>query len=216
VGSARWDASVDVSTGRFAFSSRVGGRLAWSPDGKDIAFWGPAATNGPAPSPMWRQAVSDAGPQASGTVATPSVSSRAASWEPGPSNATPTALADRVGGRDRIATAVAASQYAFDAADAGGRQANVAVLSRSDNFADALAGNALAAETHGPLLLAGPTGLSADETSVLTTNHLTGLVGFGGQAAVPDAVIGMAAETALGAFPTNWVWGLNRQAPALP
>jgi putative cell wall-binding protein len=81
------------------------------------------------------------------------------SWQPGTSNVPTRSVVDRIGGTDRIATAVDASHWSYDAADAGGRQANVAVLSRSDNFADALAGNALAAEKHGPLLLTPTAGL---------------------------------------------------------
>ena len=57
---------------------------------------------------------------------------------------------NRLWGNDRIETAIAV-------ADAGwlssGTKASVVVLTRDDNFADALAGNALAAEKAGPLML---------------------------------------------------------------
>jgi putative cell wall-binding protein len=55
---------------------------------------------------------------------------------------------DRLGGVDRVATAVAISQRGF--ADA---QAATVVVARSDQFADALGGGALAIYGHGPLLL---------------------------------------------------------------
>ena len=60
-------------------------------------------------------------------------------------------------GADRISTAVATSQYLWrtngDVADSSRSQAKVAVLSRSDTYADALGGAALAAHKGGPLLL---------------------------------------------------------------
>ncbi|MFI7430387.1 cell wall-binding repeat-containing protein [Micromonospora sp. NPDC049836] len=75
----------------------------------------------------------------------------------------------RVTGQDRFGTAVAASQahwgtYA-DPADVRPR-AGAVVLSRSDTYADALGGSALAAAKKGPLLLTPPAGLqpqTADE-----------------------------------------------------
>jgi lactocepin len=56
---------------------------------------------------------------------------------------------ERVAGADRVATAVAASQRAFDRAD-------VVVLAAAGSFADALAAAPLAARLGGPLLLVGP------------------------------------------------------------
>ena len=65
-------------------------------------------------------------------------------------------------GGDRTATALATSEHEWkdytDAADYR-RQAHVAVLSRSDTFADALGGASLAAHKNGPLLLTGSTSL---------------------------------------------------------
>ncbi|HET8595777.1 MAG TPA: cell wall-binding repeat-containing protein [Intrasporangium sp.] len=60
----------------------------------------------------------------------------------------------RIAGPDRIATAVAASRTAWD--DAGskdGPTATAAVISRYDDYADALGGSALAGTAGGPLLL---------------------------------------------------------------
>ncbi|WP_370376544.1 cell wall-binding repeat-containing protein [Catenulispora sp. GAS73] len=59
----------------------------------------------------------------------------------------------RLGGGDRVATAIAVADHAYGPAATA--KAKVAVLSRSDNYADALAGNALAAQKGGPLLLTG-------------------------------------------------------------
>ena len=81
------------------------------------------------------------------------------SWQAASVPAPGRAILDRIGGADRISTAIAASQWSYDTTGTGGRQANVAVLSRDDEFADALAGNALAAEERGPLLLTGTRGL---------------------------------------------------------
>ncbi|MFG1649075.1 cell wall-binding repeat-containing protein [Micromonospora sp. NPDC049275] len=75
----------------------------------------------------------------------------------------------RVAGQDRFGTAVAASQSHWgkydDPADVRPR-AGAVVLSRSDTYADALGGSALAAAKKGPLLLTPPTALqpqTADE-----------------------------------------------------
>ncbi|SCG49817.1 WD40-like Beta Propeller Repeat [Micromonospora inositola] len=75
----------------------------------------------------------------------------------------------RVAGQDRFGTAVAASQAHWgkydDPADVRPR-AGAVVLSRSDTYADALGGSALAAAKKGPLLLTPPTALqpqTADE-----------------------------------------------------
>jgi putative cell wall-binding protein len=60
----------------------------------------------------------------------------------------------RIAGPDRIATAVAASRATWD--DAGtkdGPSATAAVISRYDDYADALGGSALAGTAGGPLLL---------------------------------------------------------------
>lgn len=56
----------------------------------------------------------------------------------------------RLAGLDRIDTAIAASRQAF-----GDRSASSVVLSRSDSYADALAGTPLAVDKQGPLLLTG-------------------------------------------------------------
>ena len=69
----------------------------------------------------------------------------------------------REGGTDRIGTAVAASQLNFadhGAADPARSQAGAVVLARSDTFADALGGSALAVRANAPLLITGSDGLN--------------------------------------------------------
>lgn len=74
-------------------------------------------------------------------------------WLNGSSNLPVRPIADRIGGTDRIATAIDASQWAFDTRGAPGRRATVAVLARDDLYPDALVGTALAIQRGGPLLL---------------------------------------------------------------
>lgn len=64
---------------------------------------------------------------------------------------------DRVAGADRIGTAIAASQAGWNS---NSHAASAVVLSRSDQFADALGGSALANSVWGPLLLTQTTGLN--------------------------------------------------------
>lgn len=98
-----------------------------------------AATHVPAPGTVegWRF----------GTGAAPSV----------PPTSDPATAVERLAGTTRIATAVAISTDAFADGAATG-----AVLTRADDFADALAGTPLAARVGGPLLITGSDGL-ADE-----------------------------------------------------
>jgi hypothetical protein len=59
----------------------------------------------------------------------------------------------RLAGSDRLATAIKASQSHWATVSHPGAHANAVVLSRADQFADALGGSALAAKYGGPLLL---------------------------------------------------------------
>ncbi len=68
-------------------------------------------------------------------------------------------------GSNRFGTAVAISESHWATADspeAGKNVAQSVTLSRSDTFADAVSGSALAAAKHGPLLMTPPTSLNAD------------------------------------------------------
>ncbi len=69
----------------------------------------------------------------------------------------------RVYGSDAIGTGVATSRFKFDAASTavGARKADVAVLTRSDEFYDGLAGAGLAGLKNGPMLLTPGGGLPA-------------------------------------------------------
>lgn len=67
----------------------------------------------------------------------------------------------RIAGADRIQTAIAASKGWADAGSAEGTASSV-ILSRFDEYADALGGAALAGAAVGPLLMTPPTSLNAD------------------------------------------------------
>ncbi|MEY9857169.1 Tol biopolymer transport system component [Catenulispora sp. GAS73] len=74
------------------------------------------------------------------------------------------AFVHRLGGFDRFATAVQVSRQQFRTAGDGSdqrSQAQAVVLSRSDEFADALGGSALAAHKNAPLLLTETASLNA-------------------------------------------------------
>ncbi|MEZ0115375.1 hypothetical protein ABH920_009410 [Catenulispora sp. EB89] len=77
----------------------------------------------------------------------------------------------RLAGSDRLGTAQSVSQSQWrnngDASDSVRSQASVAVLSRDDLPADALAGSTLAARQNGPLLLTGSTALSPQAAAEL-------------------------------------------------
>jgi putative cell wall-binding protein len=117
--------------------------VAWSPDGTEFAY-GSIAPHANILT------VADMAGKTVATVAPAFGVGGGFTWQPhayhgGPA---PTPTADRVAGSDRFGTAVNASRLQF--AD---HSAPAAVLSRSDTYADALAGSALAAQKHGPLLL---------------------------------------------------------------
>lgn len=118
----------------------------WSPDGTQIAF----NAGGDIRVMLAQQ-------NAPETPRIPAISGRL-SWQPEAdpnkpvSASNPANLVERLDGPDRIGTADQVSGWSY-----GNQQANVVVLARQDIFADALAGSALAARFHGPLLLT-PTG----------------------------------------------------------
>lgn len=91
----------------------------------------------------------------------------------------------RAAGSDRIATAIAVSQASFPSA----ASATSVVLARSDDFADALAGTALAVAKDGPLLITPPDELDsrvkAEVTRVLPPGRTIYLLG--GDAAISPA-----------------------------
>jgi putative cell wall-binding protein len=93
----------------------------------------------------------------------------------------------RISGSNRFSTAAHASQAHWNDGAAAG-----VVLSRSDDFADALGGAALAAAKHGPLLLTPPTSLnattSAEITRVLGSNTGATVYLLGGTGAISTSV----------------------------
>lgn len=111
-------------------------------------------------------------------------------WVNGPSRLPTRPIADRIGGPDRIATAINASQWAFDGRGTPGRRATVAVLTRDDLFPDALAGTALAVQKGGPLLLTPGRGLApgAGEELVRVLSPGSTVYLLGGPAALSPAV----------------------------
>ena len=94
----------------------------------------------------------------------------------------------RLSGADRLGTAVAASQAQW-----GNGKADSVVLSRSDQFADALGGSTLATSEYGPLLLTPSNHLDAsvkaEITRVLgTPNSAKNVYVLGGEQALSPAV----------------------------
>jgi len=148
-----WTVNTDGSNLRQLTSDQGGNvrndRATWSPDGTAIAYdaegSGELMTTAPKPG-----AAKNPHGQLQGAVRL--------SWQAdgdtgaAPSSANPVNLVERLDGPDRIGTADEVSGWSY-----GNQQANVVVLARQDIFADALAGSALAARFHGPLLLT-PTG----------------------------------------------------------
>ncbi|MER7455405.1 cell wall-binding repeat-containing protein [Micromonospora sp. NPDC126480] len=122
----------------------------WSPDGKTIAFNQGGALVA---------TVATNGSQAAGPVTVPGATGKPA-YQPRKRD-----RVVRLAGQTRYTTAVAVSQSHWktvaDALDTR-EQARSVVLSRSDTFADALAGSALAVAKRGPLLMTPPTALQAD------------------------------------------------------
>ena len=121
----------------------------WSPDGSTIAF---ITTNGIATA-------SATGSDAANPTPVTGLPFGLPQYQPLNKN-----HVVELAGSDRFATAIDISQSHWATAGATGdnREAAKSVtLSRSDTFADAVSGSALAAAKHGPLLLTPPTSLNA-------------------------------------------------------
>jgi hypothetical protein len=120
----------------------------WSPDGKYLAY---------TDSTLHAVVEIDA---TSGTVIGSIANASSPAWTPPIVDSHVT----REAGADRVGTAVAASQLNFanhGAADPARSQAKAVVLARSDNFADALGGSALAVRQDAPLLITPSAGLNS-------------------------------------------------------
>ena len=145
----------------------------WSPDGKMVAFTDRVYPPNGSVSMLLQYAAADG----SGVVrqlAGPLPAIHPFAWHNGPIPATPRPAVTRLAGADRVGTSVAVADAAYNPNRAGTSKADVAVISRSDTFADALAGNALAAQKHGPLLLTGSDKLDPAVAHELSTVLSTG------------------------------------------
>lgn len=159
----------------------------WSPDGTKLAF---QSTGGVVTMPA-----------AGGSETTVATVAGRLSWQASanpsqpPSASNPLNLVERLDGPrhgDRIDTANSVSAWTY--ADwrsnpSPAHAANTVVIAREDNFADALAGSALAARFHGPLLLTQPTGpldprTLAELTRVLAPNSNATVYILGGTGAI--------------------------------
>lgn len=136
------------------------------------------------------------------------------SWQPVNRN-----QVGRVWGQTAIETAIAASQFNYadhgNTTDPGRVQAGAVVLSRSDQFYDALAGSALAVNKHAPLLITPPAdtvnaGVLAEIKRVLGTSGTIYLLG--GTAALPAAMQNQL--TGLG-YNVTRLWGATAIETAL-
>lgn len=189
----------------------------WSPDGKTLAFEGMMPGVAPAV---------DTAKDVETTAATGGTAPTVVQTTPGVPAYQPLNQhhVNRIAGGDRLSTAIAASNAAW--ATNGGSQSNdprsnagSAVLSRSDQFADALGGSALANSINGPLLLTPTAGLAA-----AVQNELIRVLGvpnaqnpqtvylLGGEQALSPAVFNTIA--ALGYHPVR-LGGADRYATSI-
>ena len=124
---------------------------------------------------------------------------------------------NRLYGADRVATAIAISNQMFPR----WLSAPAIVLSRSDSYADALAGTALASQVQGPLLLTSSSALDPATAAEIQRVGAEGVAVFllGGTAALSDAVASSVAAlgTVNGGAPIRTVRlaGANRNATAV-
>jgi len=100
---------------------------------------------------------------------------------------------ERVGGDDRIATAVAVSGRGF--ADCALEDGGTVVLARADAYPDALAGGPLAVALGGPVLLTGPDGLAGATAAELDRLCAGDVVLLGREVALGEAVADAVAAT---------------------
>ncbi len=105
---------------------------------------------------------------------------------------------ERLGGENRVETAIEISQSVFDAAP-------TVVLARADDYADALVGATLAAELGGPILLTDRSSLSAGIADELARLGAQEVVLLGGPAAIEPSV-----EDELDGYDVRRVFGDNR------
>jgi hypothetical protein len=152
------------------------GNPTWAPDGTRVAF-----TASPSPSSRSVRSFPVTDPS-SQKVEVPSVDYPTFFWRPITHKPV-----ERLAGSDRVGTAVATSQAAWESsgsAGSGRRTAKSVTLSRSDLFADALGGAGFAAHQQGPLLLTDPKHLDQ-----ATLTELRRVLGPGGGANGPTVYL---------------------------
>lgn len=148
----------------------------WAPDGTRIAF---TASNASLAHSLKSFPVAD---PSSLKVEVPTLSLSQFFWRPITHKPV-----ERLAGGDRVGTAVATSQAAwesFGGSGSGGRTAKSVTLSRSDLFADALGGAGFAAHQQGPLLLTDP-----KHVEPATMAELQRVLGPGGGASGPTVYL---------------------------
>lgn len=163
--------------------------LAWDADRVDVVLpragtWTFSALANVVETPV-EEPTPDA-TEPTGTKPTPQPTD--ASEEPTEQNEEPTEQptptrgeAVRVGGQDRIATAIEVSRLGFAAAD-------TVLLARADDFPDALAGAPLAVRLNAPILLTDSSSLSDGVRSEIERLGATEVVILGGDRAISSAV----------------------------
>lgn len=188
----------------------------WAPDGSAIAYTDD--TQGISPSPDNLLEIYSFATSTSHVVTGVHLQAPLA-WRPHnaalPPRSVPTV--DRIGGGDRIATAIDASRFEFAAAtspDSAGRKAACAVLSRSDSYADALSGSALAGSKGCPLLLTPSAALPqnvVEELHRVLTKGATVYV-LGGTSALSSTID---AQVSSAGFAPHRLRGDNRYATSI-
>ncbi|GAA4968460.1 hypothetical protein GCM10023225_08450 [Kineococcus glutinatus] len=121
--------------------------------------------------------------------------------------AAPAAVVVRIAGPNRYATATEVAETFFPDADA-------AVLSRGDDFPDALSGGATAAAQGIPLLLTRPAALPPATTAWLREHPLQRATVVGGTAAVTEETAAALAEHVVGAGGVTRLAGTDRYSTA--
>jgi len=183
----------------------------WAPDGSAVAYTDD--TQAISPSPENHLEIYSFATKSSREITGVHLQAPLA-WRPRTAALPPPALptVDRIGGGDRIATAIDASRFEFAAAtstDPSARKATCAVLSRSDNYADALSGSALAGSKGCPLLLTPSNALPqtvVDELHRVLPKAATVYV-LGGSAALSPAID---TEVTSAGFTPHRLSGTNR------
>ena len=126
-------------------------------------------------------------------------------------DALPGVSIERLAGTNRYATAKKIAEKVV--ALQGGGKARTFFVATGANFPDALAASPLAASKGWPLLLVGPTGLSATDLAYMKANGDSALI-LGSTSAVP-APVETQLNTTFGSTNVERLWGSDRYATGL-